>query len=129
LCSRCVVHFFLIFCSVFIASFVQVDLATLNIKNIRDSYGGAAWCVASSSRSPVLAVGCEDGQVRIYNYDGANLEFQKTLPVSGSRIVSIAYHPSEPLLFIGCIDGTIRCMDEVNVNLSCRMFYFILFQI
>jgi WD40 repeat protein len=73
-----------------------------------------------------LAVGCEDGQVRIYNYDGANLEFQKTLPVSGSRIVSIAYHPTEPLLFIGCIDGTIRCMDEVKVNLTLPnvLFYF-----
>jgi WD40 repeat protein len=125
----------------------EVDLGALRIKNKRDSYGGAAWCLATSPRSPVLAVGCEDGAVRLFRYSdhvesdttsGINsndhgssdsissgcrsveplssfLEYSKTLPTSGARVLSIAFHPTEPKLFIGCSDSTIRCLEECSL--------------
>ena len=109
----------------------EVDLGALRIKNIRDSYGGAAWCLATSPRSPVLAVGCEDGAVRIFRYsdsvDGASssraeplssfLEYTRTLPTSGARVLCCSFHPTQPKLFIGCSDSTIRCLDEVGCPL------------
>lgn len=84
------------------------------LKNVRDSYGGAAWCLASCPRHCFLAVGCEDGAARQFRYDGGVLEYVKSFPTTGSRILCLAYHPALPRLFMGCDDGTIRCVDEVN---------------
>jgi hypothetical protein len=47
---------------------VQVDLESLVITNICDSYGGAAWCLASCPRSSILAVGGEDGELSLTDY-------------------------------------------------------------
>ena len=103
----------------------------MTIKNIRDSYGGAAWCLAPCPRSPMLAVGCEDGACRQFRYDGNVLEYTKTLPTTGSRILCVAFHPILPRLFMGCDDGTIRCVDEVRNmiilrNIIILLIFFIL---
>lgn len=90
----------------------EVDIPKLSIKNIRDSYGGAVWCFAACPRKPLLAVGCEDGSVRIFTYDCGALEYKSTLPTTGCRVLSIAYHPLQSKLYLGCADGTIRCIDE-----------------
>ena len=39
----------------------ELDLASLTMKNIRDSYGGNVWCMAMSPRDAYFSVGCEDG--------------------------------------------------------------------
>ena len=94
-----------------------------------------------SPREQFIAVGCEDGIVRVFQYDsnlyhpnddsiawndaaarqeGSSvgiLSYRMSLPTSGSRILSVAYHPVEARIFIGCSDGTIRCMDEVYIKL------------
>jgi len=69
----------------------------------------------ASPRTPLLAVGGEDGVVRLFQYDESNrLYYFKSFPSSGTRVLSIAYHPIEPRLFIGCSDGTIRCFEDVS---------------
>lgn len=93
---------------------------TLSTKSIRDTHGGAAWCMARNPRSALLAVGCEDGACRIFSFDGS-LEYTKTMPTSGSRILCIAYHPLLPQLMYGCADGTIRCIDEASGRGVLRM--------
>ena len=59
-----------------------------------------------------LAVGCDDGSVRLFNYSSKRLSYRKAIPSSGSRVLSISYHPKLPQLFFGCADGTIRCIEE-----------------
>ena len=127
----------------------QLDLATLLVKHVRDSYGGAAWCLAACRRHAMLAVGCEDGAARLFTYDGGALEYQKSLPSTGARVLCCAFHPAkvhtshlticlartltsptcvpippclpQPLLFLGCDDGTIRCLDEGSGRPLFRM--------
>lgn len=94
----------------------EVDIAQMCIKNIRDSYGGAAWCMAGHFRSPLLAVGCEDGSARLFSYENGALDYCKSFASTGSRILSVAFHPKAPHLFMGCADGTIRCVEEVDIN-------------
>ena len=91
-----------------------MDLSKLEVKNVTDSYGGAAWCISISPRGKHIAVGCEDGAARIFNYDDNKIEYLKAYQTTGSRILSIAFHPQSSKLFIGCADGTIRCIDEVR---------------
>ena len=99
----------------------ECDLRSLTIKNVRDTYGGAAWCMTSTSRTQNLAVGCDDGSCRLFSTENDSLEYQRTLPASGSRILSVAFHPSKPQLFMGGADGIIRCVDDVTGRNLFRM--------
>lgn len=92
----------------------EVDFPTLTFKNVRDSYGGAAWCLAACPRKPLLAVGCEDGSARSFTYKDGQLEYHRSQAPINTRILSIAYHPTQERLFMGCADGTIRCVEEVG---------------
>ncbi len=103
----------------------EVDFAALKIKDMRDSYGGAVWCMSMSPRETTIAIGCEDGCLRLFRYDGVGLEYHKALPMStttslsshaktATRVLSVADHPCEARLFAGCSEGPIRCMDEVS---------------
>ena len=56
-------------------------------------------------------MGCEDGASRIFSYENGGLEFVKAHPTTGSRILSLAYHPVKSELFLGCADGTVRCVE------------------
>lgn len=99
----------------------ELDMSMLTIKNVRDTYGGAAWCMASSVRDATIAVGAEDGAAHLFDYSNNRLEYIRGLPNVGSRILSIAYHPVKSQLFLGLADGTIRCVDEKNGTSFFRM--------
>eukprot|EP00499_Haloplacidia_sp_CaronLabIsolate_P013784 CAMPEP_0196795150 /NCGR_PEP_ID=MMETSP1104-20130614/35552_1 /TAXON_ID=33652 /ORGANISM="Cafeteria sp., Strain Caron Lab Isolate" /LENGTH=85 /DNA_ID=CAMNT_0042165539 /DNA_START=59 /DNA_END=312 /DNA_ORIENTATION=- len=45
---------------------VELDPGSLSIKNVVDSYGGAVWSLATSPAGDHVAVGCEDGIVRLF---------------------------------------------------------------
>lgn len=47
------------------ASICEVDVRGIAIINRRDSYGGAVWCLAAAKDKDVLAVGCEDGSIKL----------------------------------------------------------------
>jgi hypothetical protein len=44
----------------------QVEVNGLRVKNVRDSYGGPVWCLAHALEKDTLAVGCEDGTVKLF---------------------------------------------------------------
>jgi U3 small nucleolar RNA-associated protein 4 len=90
----------------------EIDLAALTFKNVQESYGGAIWCISARSTQPTLAVGCEDGTIRIFSYADGALEYSKVFSgAGGSRVLCMAHHPSKGELFAGCADGTISCLD------------------
>ena len=69
-------------------------------------------------------MGCDDGTVRLFDYhdrhsdnSSCRVDYMKTIPSVGCRVLSIAFHPSENKLFYGCADGTIRCVDDVSTNI------------
>ena len=101
----------------------EIDMETLCIKNVRDSYGGIAWCMAMHKYKPHFAVGCEDGSAKIYRYDSNELDFVKSLPTTGSRVLCLSYLPRADAsrLFLGCADGTVRCVDDTTGSSLFRM--------
>eukprot|EP01039_Chlorochromonas_danica_P010369 gene10369-11479_t len=99
----------------------EVDLRRLDLSNVCDCYGGAAWALAASPRAALLAVGGEDGVLRLFSCDQEKVAYHKSLPTSGSRVLAVAYHPSQPHLFLGGADGIIRCLEESTGRALFRM--------
>lgn len=89
----------------------EVDLVRLRYQNVRDAYGGAAWCMRASSTLSLLAVGCEDGSVRLFTVEGGGVEYKRTFPSTGSRVLSVAWGARDEMIFVGCADSLIHCFD------------------
>ncbi|CAN0175803.1 unnamed protein product, partial [Hapterophycus canaliculatus] len=66
----------------------EIDLLRLCYKDVRDAYGGAAWCMRPAASLSLLAVGCEDGSVRLFSTEVGGLEYARSFPSSGSRVIS-----------------------------------------
>ncbi|KAI3904962.1 hypothetical protein MKW92_033049 [Papaver armeniacum] len=61
---------------------------------------------------PRLAIGCDDGCVRIYIVsDSDQLTYDRTLPRVSGRVLSVAWSSDAKSIFSGSSDGFIRCWD------------------
>lgn len=89
----------------------EVDLVRLCYKNVRDAYGGSAWCMRAAPSLGLLAVGCEDGSVRLFTAEGGGLEYKKSLPSTGSRVLSVAWGAGDDVIFAGGDKSLIHCFD------------------
>jgi U3 small nucleolar RNA-associated protein 4 len=89
----------------------EVDLTRLCFTKVRDSYGGAVWCMAIAAQRPTAAIGCEDGSLKLFSIDGDSLEYAKSFPTTGSRMLSVAWSTDDALLFAGSADSHIRCFN------------------
>ncbi len=102
-------------------SLVEVDPRRMAVAHRRDSYGGAVWCLAACPERDVLAVGCEDGGVKLFSTADGGLEFQRALPSVQARLLSLAWQPGAQGLFAGAVDGTIRHLDAATGHSAYRM--------
>ncbi|KAI3409043.1 WD_REPEATS_REGION domain-containing protein [Psidium guajava] len=67
-----------------------------------------------------LALGCDDGCVRLYTFsDLEDLVYKKSLPRVSGRILSVTWSPTANMIYSGSSDGFIRCWDA----LSCCEIY------
>ena len=89
----------------------EVDLVRLCYKNVRDVYGGSAWTMRSSGALGLLAVGCEDGSVRLFSTEGDGIEYKRSFPPTGSRVLSLAWGPENLVIYAGSADSMIHCLD------------------
>lgn len=92
----------------------EVDLLRLCYHNVRDAYGGAAWCMRAASSIALLAVGCEDGSVRLFTTEGGGLEYKRSFASTGSRVLSVAWGARDDVLLAGCADSLIHCFDAAS---------------
>ena len=92
----------------------EVDLVRLCYKNVRDAYGGAAWCMQPAQSLALLAVGCEDGSIRLFSTEGGGVEYKRSFPSTGSRVLSLAWGPANDVIFAGCLDSMIHCLDAAT---------------
>lgn len=92
----------------------EVDLLRLCYKNVRDAYGGAAWCMRPAATLSLLAVGCEDGTVRLFSTEGGGVEYKRSFPSTGSRVLCLAWGPGNDVIFAGCLDSMIHCFDATT---------------
>lgn len=92
----------------------EIDLVRLCYKNVRDAYGGAAWCMRAADALSLLAVGCEDGSVRLFSTSGGGIEYKRSFSSTGSRVLSLAWGPGNEAIFAGCADSLIHCLDAAS---------------
>ena len=107
------------------------------------SQGGAIWSIAANPSHTTLALGCDDGAVRLVNlWDGA-LEMLRKFDNTKTRLLSVAWGPQQtvkkgkqkqdnsittPLvqyqdsyIITGCADSTVRKWDIKTGRSTARM--------
>ena len=115
----------------------EIDVTGMRVRHRRDSYGGPIWCLAVAPAQDLLAVGCEDGSVKLFSTADNALEFSRALPTVNARVLSLAWQvfpvSSVPFsssaslstqqlgIFVGAIDGTIRHLDAATGHSAYRM--------
>lgn len=117
----------------------EADFRTGLRRRERDSMGGAVWALASppyverkdtcQDMSRLVAAGCEDGTVRMFELseDGVSggLELVRTLGPVGSRICSLSWAQDAEegvgYLYAGTADGTIHRFDTKTWRNDGRM--------
>lgn len=85
----------------------ELDFQFLCKKNITDSNGGPIWSMAINDEAQTLAVGCEDGRIRLFAFADDALYFHKGFVTTGRRVVSLAWHTTSNKMFSGSEDGVI----------------------
>lgn len=88
---------------------------------------GASCCGGQGRCFPVVAAGCEDGSIRVFQLNKNNkkntytFELLSTIPCAGSPILSLAWNrqgttDSHTVLYAGVADGTIRRWESTTAS-------------
>uniref|UniRef100_UPI00358FB2C8 LOW QUALITY PROTEIN: U3 small nucleolar RNA-associated protein 4 homolog n=1 Tax=Myxine glutinosa TaxID=7769 RepID=UPI00358FB2C8 len=88
----------------------EFDLRRLRVRTSMDAYAGPLWCLAASHLGSSLAVGCEDGSIRVYELNSEGAQFNKALELLKGRVLCLSWAPSDLQLVSGSI-GFIRILD------------------
>ncbi|NXP48615.1 UTP4 protein, partial [Heliornis fulica] len=88
----------------------EYDLARLCIARSVDGSGGPIWSMAVSGGGTRLAVGCEDGSVKLFQVVPGGIQFERNMDRRKGRILCLAWHPSDAHIAAGSVD-IIRVLD------------------
>ncbi|KAJ2706477.1 U3 small nucleolar RNA-associated protein [Coemansia sp. IMI 203386] len=100
---------------------VEWDLARLVPKAAVDSYGGAVWCMATNHAQTQLAVGTEDGHIRIFDLTDGKLVYQRCFDKINSRILSVAWSHDDETIVTGSADSCVRVWTANTGHMASRM--------
>ncbi|XP_029993194.1 U3 small nucleolar RNA-associated protein 4 homolog [Sphaeramia orbicularis] len=98
----------------------EYDLENLRPKYTMDAYGGPIWTISSNTQGTLLAVGCEDGTVKIFEMLETGIQFQRNLDRQKGRVISLSWHPSGSLIAAGMMD-MIRIFDAETGHATHRL--------
>lgn len=98
----------------------EYDLENLRPKYTTDAYGGPIWTISSNTQGTLLAVGCEDGTVKIFEILEEGIQFQRNLDRQKGRVISLSWHPSGSLIAAGMMD-MIRIFDAETGHATHRL--------
>uniref|UniRef100_A0A671MKT7 Uncharacterized protein n=1 Tax=Sinocyclocheilus anshuiensis TaxID=1608454 RepID=A0A671MKT7_9TELE len=82
----------------------EYDLTNQKVKYTIDAYGGPIWTITGNQQGTHLAVGCEDGTVKLFEVNEDKIQFERNLDRQKSRIVSLSWHPSGSKIAAGMMD-------------------------
>uniref|UniRef100_A0A665VB61 Uncharacterized protein n=1 Tax=Echeneis naucrates TaxID=173247 RepID=A0A665VB61_ECHNA len=88
----------------------EYDLENLRPKYTVMAYGGPAWTLSSNNEGTMLAVGCEDGTVKMFEILEERIQFQRNHDRQKGRIISLSWHPSGTHIAAGMM-GMIRIFE------------------
>ncbi|RUS34689.1 WD40-repeat-containing domain protein [Jimgerdemannia flammicorona] len=103
------------------AYIMEWNLHTLQAQRSVDSHGGAIWCMAANHVNTVLAIGCEDGCVRLFDIADGELSFIRSFDKQKGRILSVAWSPDDKYIVTGSSDSSIRKWDVTQGRSIARM--------
>ncbi|XP_076841705.1 U3 small nucleolar RNA-associated protein 4 homolog [Brachyhypopomus gauderio] len=99
---------------------VEYDVDNSRVKYSLDAYGGPVWTISSNKQGTHLAVGCEDGTVKLFVVCEDRIQFEVNLAKQKGRIVSLCWHPDGSKLVAGMMD-MIRVFDAGTGQSMHRM--------
>ncbi|KAF9365124.1 U3 small nucleolar RNA-associated protein [Mortierella sp. NVP85] len=91
------------------------DLRTLKPKV------GAVWCMAANHANTVLAVGCEDGCVRLFDIADGEMAFIRSFDMQKTRILSLAWSQDDKIMVTGSAKSSIYKWDVELGRVVSRM--------
>ncbi|XP_068168953.1 U3 small nucleolar RNA-associated protein 4 homolog [Antennarius striatus] len=98
----------------------EYDLENLRPKYTVEAYGGPIWTITSNTQGTLLAVGCEDGTVKMFEILEDRIQFKTNLDRQKGRIICLSWHPSGTLIAAGMMD-MIRIFDAETGHATQRM--------
>ncbi|XP_068267737.1 U3 small nucleolar RNA-associated protein 4 homolog [Nyctibius grandis] len=88
----------------------EYDLAGLRAAHSVDGGGGPIWSMAANGSGTQLAIGCEDGSVKLFQVVPGGIQFERNLDRRKGRILCLSWHPSDTHIAAGSI-GALRVFD------------------
>ncbi|PKU29634.1 hypothetical protein llap_20062 [Limosa lapponica baueri] len=82
----------------------EYDLSRLCVARSADGGGGPIWSMAANSSGTQLAIGCEDGSVKLFQVVPGGIQFERNLDRRKGRILCLSWHPSDTHIAAGSID-------------------------
>ncbi|MEQ2233507.1 hypothetical protein ILYODFUR_022547, partial [Ilyodon furcidens] len=98
----------------------EYDLENLRARYSIEAYGGPIWAISSNSQGTLLAAGCEDGTVKMFEILEERIQFQRNLSRQNGRIISLSWHPSGALIAAGMMD-MVRIFDTETGHATHRL--------
>uniref|UniRef100_A0A665VB57 Uncharacterized protein n=1 Tax=Echeneis naucrates TaxID=173247 RepID=A0A665VB57_ECHNA len=98
----------------------EYDLENLRPKYTVMAYGGPAWTLSSNNEGTMLAVGCEDGTVKMFEILEERIQFQRNHDRQKGRIISLSWHPSGTHIAAGMM-GMIRIFETETGHATHRL--------
>ncbi|KAJ6652485.1 hypothetical protein lerEdw1_011455 [Lerista edwardsae] len=89
---------------------MEYDLERLRVKYALDGFGGPIWSAVTDPVGTRLAVGCDDGSVKLFQILTDRIQFEKNLDRQKERVLSLAWHSSGTKIAAGSMD-LIRVFD------------------
>ncbi|XP_030138411.4 U3 small nucleolar RNA-associated protein 4 homolog [Taeniopygia guttata] len=82
----------------------EYDLAGLSVGRGVDGGGGPVWSMVANGTGTQLAIGCEDGSVKIFQVVAEGIQFERNLDRRKGRVLCLSWHPSDTHIVAGSID-------------------------
>nr|CAG8600027.1 14375_t:CDS:10 [Entrophospora candida] len=104
---------------------IEWDLIKLKMKKSADSLGGAVWCMKPNYANTMLAIGCEDGSIRIFGIsdddEEEDLRLIKVFTRINAKVISLDWGYDDKYLVSGSSDGIISKWDVDKGRCDQRM--------
>ncbi|GES93269.1 U3 small nucleolar RNA-associated protein 4 homolog [Rhizophagus clarus] len=90
---------------------IEWDTTKLKSKKFINSHGGAIWCMAVNHANTLLAIGCDDGGVRIFEITDDGLSLIKNYNRKDAKVTSIAWDKEDKYIVFGTSNSLIVKLD------------------
>jgi len=100
---------------------IEWDLELLQPKYHQDSYGGPVWCLKFSYDKKVLAAGCEDGSIRLFDMSHDSIMYKSCLNKQEHRILCLAWSHDDKFIVTGGFDCTMNMVEVRTGHVVSRM--------